>query len=263
MPEVQKPKMTQYQGIKPSGGSTGAPLNLKKRIDIIQRRLPLSHRKIIDCGCGNGRYLWGLLAAGADAFGIEYYEEKVREFRRLHPEFAGRISCGSLEQLHFPDKSFDAALLNEVLEHIVDEVKALREIYRILIPDGLLFVFSPNRFYPFETHGVSLKHHGRQLPYYTPFVPYIPVKLGNLIFRYHARNYWPRELCRLLSDQGFQIFYHGYVWQTFENISGQQPHLMTFLSPILRRVSFFCETLPLVRLFGTSQVVIARRPKEC
>ena len=79
-------------------------------------------------------------------------------------------------------ESFDLALLNEVLEHVTNETKALQEIWRVLKPKGILIIFSPNRLYPFETHSVYHKRLGRKLPITVPFIPYIPILLAQMAF---------------------------------------------------------------------------------
>lgn len=249
------------QTIKPGGGSTGAPLNLKKRLALMASCKPLEGTRILDCGCGSGQYVLGLLDAGADAWGVEYEEEHVLQFRAQNPSYAERVSQANVEQLPFGDAEFDAVLLNEVLEHVPDDSQGLRETLRVLKPGGWLFVFSPNRAYPFEAHGVFLGQSERRVPHYMPFIPYIPIPLGSKVFRYWARNYWPGELRKLITDAGFEIVRNDYVWQTFENISGKQPRLLSRLKPGLRQIAAVGERLPVVQMIGgVSQFVAAVRP---
>lgn len=248
-----------YRNVKPSGGDTGAPLNLRKRFKVIQKYINLEGTKILDCGCGTGQYLRELLGRGADAYGIEYDSEKVILFKREFTDFAERIQSGNIETMDFPDTMFDAVLLNEVLEHVSDEIKTLQEILRVLKPGGTLLVFSPNRFYPFETHSVLLKKSGRKVPLYLPFIPYLPISLGERFFTYRARNYWPGELRSLIRKCGYKIIAIGFIWQTFENISGSQPKTLTLLKPVIRRLFAVFEQIPLLWSFGVSQVVIAQK----
>lgn len=245
-----------YVSIEPEGGDTGTPLNLQKRLTLILRYIDIQDKKFIDCGCGTGDYVLALGSLGAEAWGIEYSKEKVSQFRN-RKSHQDRVFVGDVQKIAFPDSSFDIAMLNEALEHIPNDVLALKEIYRILKPGGILIVFSPNRFYPFETHGVFLKGSTRRLPPYCPFVPYVPLAVGQKVFRYWARNYWPGELRGLITKVGFLITHTDYIWQTFENISGHQPFLITILKPLLRRLCSFLERLPLVKTFGVSQLVIA------
>lgn len=61
-----------------------------------------------------------------------------------------------LRSLAFRDVSFDGVFLNEVLEHVRDETKTLRELHRVLRPRGYLALMSPNHWFPFEGHGVRV-----------------------------------------------------------------------------------------------------------
>jgi len=250
--------MTQLE-IQAAGGDTGTPLNLQKRLDWLAAAAgPLRGRSVIDCGCGAGEYVRALATLGADAWGIEYSAEKIAAAERLDGVPAGRVAVGNLEALDFVDDRFDVALVNEVLEHVPHDDRAVREVHRILKPGGVAVIFSPNRLYPFETHGVSLWS-GAKVPPYTPFVPYVPVRLG--LFRYWARNYWPWELRALVRAGGLRIERCAYVWQTFENISGQQPRWIGALRPLLRAVARALEKVPIVRAFGVSQLIVARKPR--
>jgi SAM-dependent methyltransferase len=49
----------------------------------------------------------------------------------------------SIESLPVQDGAFDAVLLTQVLEHVPDPVSALRELHRVLVPGGLVYVTVP------------------------------------------------------------------------------------------------------------------------
>jgi SAM-dependent methyltransferase len=246
--------------IRPAGGDTAAPRNLRKRVGRIEALAgPLRGRRVIDCGCGSGGYVRALADLGADVFGIEFEESKLLE-AALAPHLAGRVESGDVEHLDFEDGRFDVALLNEVLEHVPDDRRALREVHRILRPGGRLVIFSPTRIHPFETHGVRLRGSGRRVPHWVPFVPWIPVRIGRRLVDYWARNYWPWELRARVRESGFEVLHTGSVWQTFENISGHQPHWLRRLAPRLRAVCERLEHTPVLRAFGVSQLIVAEKP---
>jgi SAM-dependent methyltransferase len=244
--------------IKPAGADTAKPINLRKRIDLVEAIAgPLAGLRIIDCGCGAGDYVAGLAARGADAIGFEYQAEKV-----LGPESKAQsdaLSIADIERIPFGDETFDVAIVNEVLEHVPDDLAGLREVHRILRPGGRLIVFSPNRLYPFETHGVHLRGSDRRLSHAVPLIPYLPLPIGRLFFRYWARNYWPWQLRGLIRNAGFEVSGSGFVWQTFENISGQQPGWIRAIRPQLRALFDACEGIPGIMSLGASQVIYARR----
>jgi ubiquinone/menaquinone biosynthesis C-methylase UbiE len=242
------------------GGDTATPLNLQKRLRLVHAATePLDGKRLLDCGCGAGDYVRAFAAMGADAaVGVEYQATKLWD--GLEAAGPAAVAAADLEHMPFADRVFDVAIANEVLEHVPDEAAGLSEVKRVLKPGGLFIVFSPNRLYPFETHGVFLRSSGRRLPHYVPAVPYVPLRLGRLWFRYWARNYWPWELRRLVRRAGFRLERCSFVWQTFENISGQQPLSVRRLRSSLRATANVLERLPMVRCLGVSQMIVARRP---
>lgn len=255
------PDMDRYKNILPSGGDTGAGLNLHRRIEFIRKHIDLTNKMILDCGCGSGDYVLKFLEFSPHVYGMEHDAKKVEAFRSRsnRPE---RVQQGNIEHMNFDDNTFDCVLLNEVLEHVPDDIQALSEILRVLKPRGALVVFAPNRLYPFETHAVTLKFASLKIPYYFPFIPYIPVGLGRRILTYHARNYFPWELRNMITKAGFQVERQTVIWQTFENISGHSPRLIRLISPFLRKVSLTGEKLPLLKFFGVSQAIIARKKAQ-
>lgn len=247
-----------YRDIKIDGSDTGKKLNLNRRLRLIGKYIDLRDKAILDCGCGAGEYVIALFKHSSDVRGLEYNEDKVKKFKskKLRPE---SVSVGNIEHMDFRDSRFDFVLLNEVLEHVPNETRALKEIFRVLKKGGFLALFSPNRLYPFETHRVRLQNSGKFLPHYVPFIPYLPLRLGYKIFDYPARNYLPGELRKMVTEIGFTVVDHTFIWQTFENISGVMPPVYEFICPLLRRISFALEKVPLIKKLGVSQVIMAQK----
>ena len=246
-------------GIAVGGSDTATPLNVAKRVRLISKWIDLPGTRILDAGCGAGEYVEAMCRAGAQAQGIEYVEAKIDQWNARHPG-DGRVVRGDLACLQFDDGTFDAVLLNEVLEHVPDDRLALNEIARVLKPGGILLLFSPNRYHPFETHGVySLKTGAHRGMARTFLLPWVPMAIGRRFVHYWSRNYWPLELARMVRQAGFAVHHHSYVWQTFENNSGQQSNAMRRLAPIARRIAAVAERVPLVRRLGVSQLIVARK----
>jgi ubiquinone/menaquinone biosynthesis C-methylase UbiE len=97
-------------------------------------------QKVLDVGCGSGQYL-AMLKKVHDvaAYGVEPYS--------FNPHFARenglQIFNGSLEDAQFPDAYFDGITLNAVFEHLPDPAATLRELRRIMKPNGSLVIMVP------------------------------------------------------------------------------------------------------------------------
>lgn len=98
--------------------------------------------KVLDVGCGEGRFTAALAGAGALAVGIDVAEEPLRRARLAHPDLDLRLVAphGPWE---LADSSFDLAWAGETIEHVADTAAWLSEVRRVLRPRGLLLLSTP------------------------------------------------------------------------------------------------------------------------
>jgi SAM-dependent methyltransferase len=100
-------------------------------------------KRILDAGCGNGRYSFFLLKhADADARLTAFdLSEKMlaRARRRLHSDRV-TFAAADLTKLPYRTAAFDAAVCGWVLEHLPDPRPGLRELARVLEPGGKLLL---------------------------------------------------------------------------------------------------------------------------
>jgi SAM-dependent methyltransferase len=124
---------------------------------VIERlRLPTEAR-ILDAGCGSGRNMVDLARYG-HATGIELSQTSVRVARERN---AGEIIEGSITDMPFADASFDMAVCLDVIEHLEDDVGALRELRRVIAPGGSLLVTVPAYQWLWSNHDEINHHHRR------------------------------------------------------------------------------------------------------
>jgi ubiquinone/menaquinone biosynthesis C-methylase UbiE len=98
--------------------------------------------RVLDLGCGAGRFVAALREAGAEPVGVEIAEAALERARRNVPGADLRLVApdGSLPLEH---GSFDLVWCSEVLEHVVDTRQLLLEVRRVLRPAGRLLVTTP------------------------------------------------------------------------------------------------------------------------
>ncbi|HSK80007.1 MAG TPA: methyltransferase domain-containing protein, partial [Thermoanaerobaculia bacterium] len=129
-----------------------ADMAFKRRAWTIFEWLGATEGKaILDCGCGRGFYLKMLRHVGnARLAGIDLELPHLRKARRNTADLPGiTIANASIYELPFPDGTFDAVILSEVLEHVEREADGLAEVARVLKPGGLAVVTVPHAHYPF------------------------------------------------------------------------------------------------------------------
>jgi 2-polyprenyl-3-methyl-5-hydroxy-6-metoxy-1,4-benzoquinol methylase len=121
----------------------------RARADVADRcaywlRELLRHRpppaRVLEVGCAHGGFVALARWAGYDATGLEMSPWVVGFARRT---FAVPMLQGPVEEQDLPQGSFDAVVLNDVLEHLADPDGTLACCVRLLADDGMLFVQTP------------------------------------------------------------------------------------------------------------------------
>jgi SAM-dependent methyltransferase len=113
--------------------------------------------RILDAGCGSGRNMIELARRGT-VTGVELSETSVLLARGRG---AGEVIAGSVLEMPFPDDSFDLAVSLDVIEHLEDDLAALRELRRTVAPGGALLVTVPAYQWLWSGHDVINHHHRR------------------------------------------------------------------------------------------------------
>ncbi len=113
--------------------------------NIVKEILELDGRRVVDVGCGEGRFTRALATQGAEVFGIDINDAALAAASAAPGGRNVTYMLASAEDLPFEDASVDVVLYSNSLHHIdVDNMaQALGEAARVLKPDGKLCVIEP------------------------------------------------------------------------------------------------------------------------
>ncbi|GAA2340624.1 class I SAM-dependent methyltransferase [Saccharopolyspora halophila] len=115
----------------------------------------VSGRRVLDVACGPGLYAEALVARGAGVIGLDHSPRMIELCRQRVPsgEFHVHDLADPLDQL--PDDSVDQVLFALALEYVDDRTALLRELRRVLRPDGMLVLSRPHPTGDWLRHGGS------------------------------------------------------------------------------------------------------------
>jgi SAM-dependent methyltransferase len=124
----------------------------------------IAGRRVLDVACGAG-YGSALLARQArHVVGADISAESIEYARALYAAASNlefrQAECAALP---FPDAAIDAVVSFETIEHIEEQAQFLDEVRRVLRPDGLLVLSSPNKLEYSDRRGFTNPYHLREL----------------------------------------------------------------------------------------------------
>lgn len=173
---------------------------LRRRAKWILEKIRIKNPKsVLDVGCGDGFYLH-LLAAlfpKARIVGIDKDKNALRSAVINLKSQNLSIKHGDVYNLSFASNSFDIVLASEVLEHLKDDLKGLKEIYRVLRPGGLLLISVPHANYPILWDPIN---------WFIEKIFNTHIKKGFFsgIWNQHERLYFKDQLMKLVKRIGFK-----------------------------------------------------------
>src|SRR3989440_1540690 len=243
VPQGRNPSVFAQAAVQRGGPASYGSYAVGKRMEKIDQTLDLRGMRVLDLGCGNGCYTQELAQRAESICGIDLHMPHLQAFREAIPRVQG-----SAEHLPFATESFDAVTMIEVLEHTHCDTKVLETCFRVLNPGGLLVLFVPTKFYPFESHPCRLGTFS--LARNVPVVSWLPESLRGRIC--YARIYTRRRLFAMARKSGFQIQKSGFIF----------PPLDSFPLPFkdtYRRIAARLEDSPLGN-FGVSIYAVLAKP---
>ncbi len=152
--------------------------------------------ELLDAGCGDGYWLARLqVVPDLTLTGVDYNPLRVERAKQV--AIHANVIQGDLKDFTLTGKSFDIVLLNQVIEHVQDDVGVLQVVRSVLKPGGMLILGTPNE-------GSLLQK-------------WMLRRTGALKTTDHVHFYTEQELCDKITQSSFvidsvlrEVFYPGY-----------------------------------------------------
>lgn len=149
--------------------------------------------KFLDVGCGIGELLWAAKESGWESEGVD----PAKEFIEIGREKLGiEAKATTLEDANFPSDYFDAVALSGIIEHLYEPLETLREVWRVLKPNGWLWFDVPNEDGLYMQFG-NLYMKMQRKPWVVVMAPTFPP--------YHVQGFNPKSVREILKNADFEL----------------------------------------------------------
>jgi len=96
--------------------------------------------KVLDVGAADGYLSYKLIKVGYNVYPLDLSPTRIRRMKEIYG-IDGVL--GSIENIPFSDKTFDIVIAAEILEHLTEMWKGIKEIERVVKEDGLVVISIP------------------------------------------------------------------------------------------------------------------------
>jgi ubiquinone/menaquinone biosynthesis C-methylase UbiE len=121
-----------------------------------------SGKRVLDIACGEGYGSEILARSAAHVIGVDLSQEAVAHASRRYLRHNLKFLVGSCDRMLVRDCDFDLVVGFERIEHH-DQPREMREIKRILCPEGTLIISSPDKYVYSEIPGYKNEFHVKEL----------------------------------------------------------------------------------------------------
>jgi len=152
--------------------------------------IPTSAKTILEIGCGAGNFSAQLVKEGVETWGVEPFEESAMEaVQKLT-----KVLIGTLDEVlnELPDNYFDAIVMNDVIEHLLEPWDDIVNLKSKLKKDGVLVTSIPNVRYSKNLFKLIFNRDWK----YTDDL---------ILDRTHYRFFTKKSIKRMYKDCGYNI----------------------------------------------------------
>lgn len=210
---------------------------------VIDKHIKKPFKNVLDIGCGAGTLSFYIASKKFTVTGIDISQKAIYECKKSATLLG--LKNISFVRSSFPDeikinKKFNAIIFTEVIEHLIDDLLAIKKINKLLKPSGILILSTPSINAPLHKLGLTKK---------------FDEEVG------HIRRYTLDQLKKLLLENDFKIIEIIKIEGILRNFLFVNP----YAGKLVRYVNFFASDFVTIidnislKLFGESNYIIVAR----
>lgn len=131
----------------------------------------LKQLQVLDVGASTGIIDWYIAKKFGQVTGIDIDIEAIKHAKKYYSTKNLKFMVGDAMKLQFEDNTFDVVICTHIYEHVPSAISLMKEIFRVLKPNGLCYFAAVNKLWPWEPH------------YNLPFLSWLPKPMANIYLK--------------------------------------------------------------------------------
>ena len=175
---MDKKYQLNYSELKPSVYTENERIKkANKTISVLKDYFnEISSLSLLDIGSSTGIMTNEYAKHCQDVTGVDLDTTAVKYSTNQYQRENLKFICAPIEEIDFPDSSYDVITCSQIYEHVPSDEKLMKEILRLLKPGGVCYFAAGNRFKIIEPH------------YNLPFLSFLPKKVANVYIRLFTKH---------------------------------------------------------------------------
>lgn len=179
-----------------SGDVTNKRIKNYERVMRLIEKYKCDKGSLLDIGCGRGEMVHVASGRNWRVTGTEISESFAQYAKE---KFNKDVLVGDINDLELPEKNFDVACLNSVIQYVQDPLRTLKKINSLLKKNGILYIEVTNEdafVFKIGDFFKTIKEGGKVTTHLSPMFP---------SFQIYGFN--KKSLLQALGKSGFKVFY--------------------------------------------------------
>ena len=214
--------------------SPAGRIRWRRRVEMLSSHLR-PDMKVLELGCGTGYFTKEAARSGAEITAIDISNDLLEQARKEVPLENVKFLVENAYEMTFSDNSFDTVIGSSVLHHLEID-SALKEIFRVLRPGGIIRFTEPNMLNP----QIAIQKN----------IPFIKKMLGDSP---DETAFFSWSLKKKMLNQGFSEV-------KIEPFDFLHPSIPAFMLPVMKPFCSALEKIPLLSSIAGSLYIRATRP---
>ena len=186
-------------------------------------------KHVLDIACGEGYGSNFLAKSAASVTGVDIDQEVIRSAQQKYRQGNLQFLAGNASAVELQNGKFDVIVSFETLEHLVEQEATIAELKRLLQPQGILIISTPDKKWYTDVPGKQNPHHQKEL-YRSEFEKLLKGRFAHVHFL--RQLYFSGSVLLPEADHSFNKLYEGSFDKITAHTETRAPYMIGIASDV-------------------------------